>query len=219
MAFAEDLKAWYEAGDREAGGRLVEVLSSGVALPSSFVTILGEAEAEEIQQEALIKLLDCQRRLLSGVNNPRAFAATVARNLARDALRRHRRRGDERRDRKTIEDLPLQAKETADATANLDADRALGLLHELSEDSRLAVLLVHAPNRLSGDDWELIRRRHPPGGDLKRPTMPLDRDDASTLLWPSPAPEPRPARMRRLDRIRKVLRRAYDHLAKRLAEP
>jgi hypothetical protein len=183
-----------------------------VALPPSFGRAHRSSEvAEEVEQDVLVRLLDRERRLLHGVDDPLAFAATVARNLARDALRRHRRRGDLGDDREQVDDGRTPALDGADPATHLDAQRAIALLENLGEDARLAVYLTHAPARMPNADWALLcsRRGEPPS----RPEGPLDRDEASALLWPPPVPETRPARRLRLERIRKVLSRAYEQLA------
>ena len=210
-----DLGAWYDRGDREAGARVVQELSARVALPASFGRALGASVAEEVEQDTLVRLLDRERRLLLDAQDPLAFAATVARNLARDTLRKHRRRGDQGDDREAVHDIQLPAREPS-RDAPLDAARALAMLNELGEDSRLAVYLHHAPDRMPDDEWELVMARHPVSGDLRCPDGPLDRDETSRLLWPPPLAETRDARRRRLERLRKVLQRAYARLAEAL---
>lgn len=207
-----DVLAWYDRTDRAAGARLVEALRPRVALPASFARAIGAAEAEEIEQDALVRLLDRDRRLLIDARDPFAFAATVARNLARDALRRHRRRGDLVESRESVESAASPAAETEDGSKGFDARRALQLLEALGEDARLAVFLVHAPDRMPEADWAIVEGRQTMG-TVPRPDLPLDRDEASSLLWPPPLPETQPARRRRLERIRKVLSRAYAQLA------
>ncbi|MCB9745381.1 MAG: hypothetical protein H6741_27850 [Alphaproteobacteria bacterium] len=207
-----DLSAWYEHADRAAGARLIEALGPRVALPASFGRALGAEVAEEVEQNALVRLLDRDRRLLLDADNPLAFAATVARNLARDALRRHRRRGDLSESRQPVDESSLPAALPRDVSAVLDAERALALLQDLGEDARLAVFLVHAPDRMPDEDWRLLERRQA-SPVIPRPAGPLDREEASRLLWPPPVPETQPARRRRLERIRKVLSRAYAQLA------
>lgn len=215
MNFGVELSAWYDRGDREAGTLVVERLARGTALPASFARSLGHEIAEEVEQEALVRLLDRDRRLLDGVDDPLAFAATVARNLARDALRRQRRRGDLASGRASTEDLQIAAPEAPSPGSQLDAERALALLGSLGEDGRLAVLLCHAPDRMDDSTWALVLARHPDSGP-SRPEAPLDRDEASRLLWPPAVPETQTARRRRLERIRKVLARSYSRLAEEL---
>lgn len=207
-----DVLAWYERGDRAAGSRLVEALRPRVALPASFARAVGAPEAEEIEQDALVRLLDRDRRVLIEARDPFAFAATIARNLARDALRRHRRRGDLAESREPVENEASPTAETEDGSASFDARRALNLLDALGDDARLAVFLVHAPDRIPEADWAIVEGRQTTG-TVHRPDRPLDRDEASSLLWPPPLPETQPARRRRLERIRKVLSRAYAQLA------
>ena len=207
-----DLSAWYDHADRAAGARLIEALGPRVALPASFGRVLGAEVAAEVEQDALVRLLDRDRRLLLDADNPLAYAATVARNLARDTLRRHRRRGDLSETRQPVDEGALPAAPPRDASANLDAERALALLQDLGEDARIAVFLVHAPDRMPDEDWRVLEGRQSTSV-LARPAGPLDREEASRLLWPPPIPETQPARRRRLERIRKVLSRAYAQLA------
>ncbi len=211
-ALNRDLTAWYDEGDRAAGARLVSALSPRVTLPASFGRVLGPEVAEEVEQDALVRLLDRDRRVLVEADDPLAYAATVARNLARDALRRHRRRGDLSESRESADDGSLPAAAPGDDSAGLDAERALVLLRDLGDDARIAVFLVHAPERMPDDDWRLVEARQR-GANHARPTRPLDREEASALLWPPPVEETQPDRRRRLERIRKVLTRAYAQLA------
>lgn len=209
------LIAWYDRGDRNAGACLVETLSPHVALPASFGKALGSEVAEEVEQDALIRLLDRERRLLLDIDDPLAYSATVARNLARDVLRSLRRRGDLATTRESLEDGSHEAADRVDAASRLDAGRALDLLVGLGEDARLAVFLVHAPERMPDADWELLVTRQP-STPIQPPAGPLNREEASRLLWPPPMPETQPARRKRLERIRKVLSRAYTQLAEGL---
>jgi hypothetical protein len=204
---------WYEHGDREAGGQIVTELGAAVRLPRSLADAIGVELATEVEHDALVRLLDRELRLLLGVAEPRAFAATVARNLARDALRRHRRRGDQRDDRVSTDDLQVAAPTDGDPAIRVDAIRALALLSDLTEDARLAVLLVHAPDKMSDGDWSALQARHPSAAPAQRPAGALDREAASRMLWPPDLPETQPSRRRRLERLRKVLERAYAQLA------
>jgi RNA polymerase sigma factor (sigma-70 family) len=207
-----DLLTWYDHADRAAGARLIDALGPRVALPASFGGVLGAEVAEEVEQDALVRLLDRDRRLLLDADDPLSYAATVARNLARDALRRIRRRGDLSASREPLDQGALPAVPPRDASANLDAERALALLQQLGEDARLAVFLVHAPERMPDEDWRLLEGRQETPR-LAHPAGSLDREEASRLLWPPPVAETQPARRRRLERIRKVLFRAYAQLA------
>lgn len=210
-ALQRDLMAWYDHGDRGAGARLVDALGPRVTLPASFARVLGPEVAEEVEQDALVRLLERDRRMLLEADDPLAYAATVARNLARDVLRRHRRHGDLSESREPADEGSLPAAPGNDS-AGLDAERALALLHDLGDDARIAVFLVHAPERMPGDDWRLVEARQRRAKHA-RPTRPLDREEASALLWPPPVDETPPDRRRRLERIRKVLTRAYAQLA------
>ena len=207
-----DIEEWYDTGNRTAGARVVEALAPRVALPASFGRALGSTVAEEVEQDALVRLLDRDRALLLEADDPLAFASTVARNLARDMLRRHRRRGDLADHRESVEEGSYPAPEREGAAIRLDAARALDLLNDLGDDSRIAVFLVHAPERMPASDWMLLQARQPSGLPC-HPSGPLNREEASRLLWPPPVPETRLARRRRLERIRKVLSRAYSQLA------
>ncbi|MDP2312861.1 MAG: sigma factor [Pseudomonadota bacterium] len=213
MTLAADLQLWYDEGDRDAGTRLVAVLFPRVTLPSSFSRALSEQVAQEIEQEALVRVLDRGRRVLMDADDPLAYTATVARNLARDALRRQRRR--EALASADLHAVDHAASEPPDGGSLLDADRAISLLGALGEDARLAVLLLHAPDRLSAADREVLSVRST-GARLPSLDGPLDRDIASLLLWPPTLPETRPARRLRLERMRKVLERAYARLAESL---
>ncbi len=207
------LDAWYDHGDRTAGNDLIRALSAAVHLPGSFAAALSAEVAAEIEHDALVRLLDRDHRVLLGVADPLAFAATVARNLARDALRRYRRRGDLRDDRVSAHDLQLPVTSSPEPHARLDAARAAALLGSLGEDARLAVLLVHAPERMTDDDWGEVFARQVTTTATSPAVGALDREAASRLLWPPELPETQPARRRRLERLRKVLERAYAQLA------
>jgi DNA-directed RNA polymerase specialized sigma24 family protein len=206
------LDAWYERGDRTAGNELIRALSAAVRLPGSFAAALSAEVAAELEHDALVRLLDRRQRALVGVSDPVAFAATVARNLARDALRRHRRRGDLRDDRDAVHDLQLPST-APEPYERFDAARAVALLGSLGADARLAVLLVHAPERMTDDDWGEVCARQETTAETSPAPGALDREAASRLLWPPELPETQPARRRRLERLRKVLERAYAQLA------
>ncbi|MES2639722.1 MAG: sigma factor [Myxococcota bacterium] len=214
VPFDQDLDRWYHHGDRHAGARLVEALSPRVALPASFARALSEQVAQEIEQEALVRVLDRERRVLHGADDPLAYATAVARNLARDALRSQRRRDPRALEPAAIEELQTPP-EAPEGGTMVDADRAIALLDGLGEDARLAVLLVHAPDRLSTSDQRALETRSA-GTPLPALDKPLDRDKASLLIWPPMPPETRPARRLRLERMRKVLERAYARLAEAL---
>jgi DNA-directed RNA polymerase specialized sigma24 family protein len=216
MSLLEDIRAWYVSGDKKAGTRLVEQLAGYVALPPSFGRALSEAAAEEVEQEALIRLVDRERRVLDGRDDPFAYAATVSRNLARDELRRQRRRGELADARESMHEPQVPSHEGTAPEFAIDAERALALLDDLGEDSRFAVFLVHAPDRMPEEDWVILTGRQPSSGNPPRPDRPLDRDEASRWLWPPPNLETRMARRQRLERIRKVLERAYSKLAQAL---
>ncbi len=83
---------WYDTGDRSAGSELVGLLHRQAHPGLSFVRVLGQQRVEELAQDALVKLLDRERRALDGARDPFALVRAVARNLALSELRRLRRR-------------------------------------------------------------------------------------------------------------------------------
>ena len=100
-----------------------------------------------------------------------------------------------------------------DSAITLDAEYALELLSGLSPTARLAILLIHAPDRIQDDDLSRLQV-NPKKEPVVHPSRPLDREETSRLIWPPEIPETQSSRRLRLERIRKVLKRAYEQLAK-----
>lgn len=110
------------SGDRRAYGRLVEDhWSSLVRLARSVV---GDAEAEDVVQDALIHAWD----KLGGLRRPESFGAWISRVVVRACLR-HQRRWRRRPTLGITEDLPLATVPArTDPAAEIDLQRSLAVL-------------------------------------------------------------------------------------------
>jgi len=120
-------------GDRRAYGRLVEDhWSSLVRLARSVV---GDAEAEDVVQDALIHAWN----KLGGLRQPESFTAWISRVVVRACLR-HKRRWRRRLTFQLSEDIPFDSAnptgdpaastrtEPTDPTAEIDLQRSLAVL-------------------------------------------------------------------------------------------
>lgn len=134
----EDLLALYAAGDASAARLLVERLSPRV-LRLAQRLLQDRAEAEDVTQEAMLRLWQIAPRWVGGGAQPSTWLHRVVVNLATDRLRRRRGIGLDQIDEP--DDPAPSAVEgmiQADRAQALDAALAL-----LPERQRIAVVLRH----------------------------------------------------------------------------
>lgn len=137
----EALLARYAAGDRMAARALVLRLSPRL-LSYVYRMLRDRAEAEDVVQEALLRLWRMAPEWRSGEARVTTWLYRVATNLVTDRLRaRHRHRGT------ALDDAPEPADGAPGAVAQLiEADRMAALeaaLARLPERQRQAVILRH----------------------------------------------------------------------------
>ena len=132
------LVAAYAAGDQDAARRLIEVHAPRL-LRLAKRMLNDQAEAEDVVQEAMLRLWNNAANWRAGEARVSTWLYTVASNLCTDRLRKRRRQsGDE---------VPEVADGAPSALARLQqADRAQALdaaLADLPDTQRLAVTLRH----------------------------------------------------------------------------
>lgn len=134
----ETLLAAFAAGDRAAAGALVARLAPRI-LALARRLLQDRAEAEDVTQEALLRLWQIAPRWQPGGAQPATWLHRVAVNLATDRLRRRRGVALDQIDEPEDGLLPpLEAMIQADRMAALDA-----ALAALPDRQRAAVVLRH----------------------------------------------------------------------------
>lgn len=132
------LLAAYAAGDAAAARHLVARLGPRV-LALARRLLNDPAEAEDVTQEALLRLWQIAPRWQPGGASPATWLYRVAANLATDRLRRRRGRGlDEIDEPEDGAPGPAEGLMAADRLAALDA-----ALAQLPDRQRAAVVLRH----------------------------------------------------------------------------
>jgi hypothetical protein len=210
------LRLWREDRDQQAATDAIRWLAPCLVLSSEMSLSLGPQLSEDLRQEALLKLLHTKLDLLLEADNPYAYAATLVRNLAVDALLKKNRTTKRELfvlDQETNERSPLHEIHTVIPShdTNLDAATVLSHLDTIGLDGRLCLLLTYCPTRIAPQDWSQVQSRHPPPPPTC-PEVPLDADDASRVLWPPKLPELAPDRRNRMGRFSKALNRAIEQL-------
>ncbi|MBN8227030.1 hypothetical protein JYK02_05840 [Corallococcus macrosporus] len=211
------LEHWRQTGDAEALQEGLAWLERWMPLVPAIVKALGLLEAEEVRAEVIEKLLLGDKPPLLVAAQPRALARRSLHNAFIVALRNQRRQLGVQ--------VPGQAQVVAEHTHGSSApkpdelldekrllDRVVRAMETLRLEERAALLLLHAPDRLTEEDWRTVAERHPPPVPL-RPGDVLEREDIAALLFPG-TPE-----ATAYERVGKQLQRAYTKLRRVLATP
>ena len=206
---ADELKAglerWAAGGDVNALTPIVRRLSQ-LRVSPWVEECFSAAELEELRADVLIALLRDGAAGLRDADRPFAYVRRALSNRARSLLRR----------KVLDEQLPLEDKQAitiaageADPLRRLEAEESLAhAFQELSPAEREALLLFHAPERLTSDEWKAIAQRHPPPPPA-RPQRPVSREELGALLHPRKPPE------QAYDAAARALHRGESRLRKR----
>ncbi|MEZ5750651.1 MAG: RNA polymerase sigma factor [Paracoccaceae bacterium] len=134
----DDLLALYARGDASAAAVLVDRLGPRV-LRLAFRLLQDRAEAEDVTQEALLKLWQIAPKWQPGAAQPSTWLHRVAANLATDRLRRRRGVALD-----AIEEPDDPTPSALDSMIARDRQRALDeALALLPDRQRIAVVLRH----------------------------------------------------------------------------
>ncbi|HTN86992.1 MAG TPA: hypothetical protein VL242_25010 [Sorangium sp.] len=216
MELKDLLARWFEAGDEAALEVAFTFLWHLARPPGGLRRALGDADADDLRQDVLTRLLDRRSGGLKDADAPAAYTLAAFRNEARSRLRATRRREALAAGRKV--DIVQSSAGGHHAEPELDLARQLDaartVVAQLDAERRRAVLLTVAPTHLSDSDWQVIEARHPPPPPA-RPTHPLDRTAASLLLY---GPVPGETDAAREERFRKLLERACRQVLDAIAE-
>lgn len=207
------LDRWFGHGDEEDLGAAVRVLSALMAPTGAVVRVIGEPAVDELRQEVIARLLARDGGRLREALVPAAYARRAWQNALHDALRRWIPRQATLREvaRDAVQDVPVEQ----EADRRLDAERAIEIAASLEGKGRLAVLLVTRPDRISEAEWgELVRELPPP--PPARPTVALDREEAATILFPSP--DGRADARQQANSFDKAFRRAIERIRTAMGE-
>ncbi|MFL5357604.1 hypothetical protein [Archangium sp.] len=215
QAILRAIEHWHLTGDEQALSECLGWLERWLPIPQGVVRALGHAEVENIRVEVLEYLLIGEPPPLLRARQPRAFARVTFKSRLWDALRRLKQRSVTRRPEiATTLAERTHAHPSPDLDAQLDEaqqlQRILDVLRGLRLEERAALLLLHAPDRLSHEDWEALARRHPPPPPT-RPTDILERKAIARLVFPSEKAA--------YDRTNKLIDRAYPKLRRALGIP
>ncbi len=207
------LADWFERGDESAYERAYRELAGCLFATPEVVKALSRAVTDEVRQDVLTQLLDKTTGDLRDVQAPVAYARTVWRRALVSVLRkwgpRPAREDEVRRHVSALVDRD----DCAAMEARLDASRAIDIAATLGCKGRLAILLTTRPDRIADEDWlELVASLPPP--PPQRPIEPLDREDASMLLYPPHGPEDSKRRNQRLNSFDKSYTRAAEQIRK-----
>lgn len=214
----KDLLQRWSHGDSAAHDQAFRLLQARLPAPRDVLRALSEAEVDEIRQDVLYKLLNAQLEAFCGATLPMAYARRSFRYRLVEVLRKWKPR-----QKLTPEDRD-QIAHTFHDDAGLDVGQlvdahiALSIAEKLDGKGRLAVLLTSAPNRISSEDWRSLAASHPPPPP-RRPSFPLDADEASRLMYPPPSEESDAEIKRRRDTFDKLYRRAVRAIRDELEAP
>lgn len=205
--FAELLARWFASGDELALRRAYEELAKRLYAPREVVEVLGSGAVDEIRQDVLSRLLDRETGKLRDAQAPVAYARTAWRHDLDTALRKWGPRVT--RDSEVREHVRQVAPGPAaeGVEVRIDAERAVRIAESLPGKGRLAVLLTTRPDRISDEEWAAVVADLPPPPPA-RPQIPLEREEASLLLYPPSAPETTTQRYQRLNSFDKTYKRA-----------
>jgi hypothetical protein len=187
MAALEELNSlldrWYDQGDELAAARVSRLLTTNFYVPSEALRALGAGAVDEIRQDVLELLLDRNAQVLRTAASPVAYARQVLRNRLTSDLRkwgpRSKREGEVAFHVEQLAPDPLSVRVQTD----LDAESALAIAENLGGKGRLAILLTTRPDRIRAEDWApLVALLPPPPPPV--PESPIDREEASKLLFP-----------------------------------
>jgi hypothetical protein len=213
-SLADDVRHWFERGDEAALTRIYSALWSALRASSPVVNVLGQGAVEEVRQDVLVRLLDRRAGRLRDAEHPIAYARASFSRALTDKLRIWGPRARRRIDVDVIGALPIAAPQTAVETS-LTAERAIEIADELEGKGRLAILLTTRPDRIGEGEWAALVADHPPPPP-PRPVDPLDREEASALLFPPSGLETKEARRQRLNSFDAAYRRAAGRIRERL---
>ncbi|REG30843.1 hypothetical protein ATI61_106313 [Archangium gephyra] len=208
---------WHRHGDEQALQEGLPWLERWLLLPPDIVRVLGQEAAEEIRAQVIEKLLLEKQSALFKAEQPRAFARATLKHRLLDALRRQARMPDVH-EPGVAEDLAAEtlAHSVPDVVTRLHEaqlwQRLVQAVGSLRLEERVALLLLHAPDRLLEEDWRELEGRHRPPRPF-RPADAISRDDIAALLFPGT-----PERVA-YERTGKLIQRAYARLRQQLAVP
>ena len=209
------LERWFFSGDELAARRAFDVLTKALRAPGSVVRTLGEAVVDEVRQDVLAQLTARPDGELRGSTNAVGLARTVFRNSLIDELRKWGPRQARDGEVKTHVELLRHREPGRAAEDRVDAARAVEICAQLSIKRRLAVLLTTRPDCITTDDWRTIVVALPPPPP-ERPSVPLDIDAASRLLYPSSQSETDKERYQRVNTFTKTFKRAVADIRRAL---
>jgi hypothetical protein len=198
------LEQWFATGDETVLDRIIEQLSACMVASRAVLSVVGEADVDQIRQELLARLLDRGRARLRDRDHPLAYARTAWKHSLTDAIDQWAPR------MRAIPAIVQHALDTAPSSAGpdhrLDAERAIAIAASLEGKGRLAILLTTRPDRISEQEWaEVVSHLPPP--PPPRPDLPLDRDEAAAILFP-PKPGSPPDERQQLNSFDKAFKRA-----------
>lgn len=207
VTLPELLARWFGTGDQSAYGRAFEWLAAVLQPPREVIDGLGSGEIDEIRQDVLARLLDRANGNLCDAQSPLAYARTVFRRDLTNALTKWDARGAREIEVSNHLHRLAPTPEVDRVDARLDAEAALDVASRLEGKGRLAVLLTTRPSLIQEDEWAELVKDHPPPRP-KRPRTPLDREEASLLLYRPRGPETTKQRYQRLNSFDTTFKRA-----------
>lgn len=194
--------------------RVYVFLWQRLSAPRWAQNALGEAVSEEIKQDCLRRLLVPPHRGFVTSARPLVYAQIAFENALKSALAKWRRRNDKR---DFVENHFVAEQEERLPTEHalnvrLDAEKALAYLGQLTPRQRVAVLLLHAPQGISEQDWTSVV------GATEKPTERQNDDSASKILFPPEQSETTTQRYQRLNSFRRLRTRGYECLRRAIEE-
>lgn len=211
------LTRWFEQADEAACAQATQLLAAQMWPTSETLRALGRGVLDEIRQDVLADLLDRSHHRLQGAHTPIAYAKRAWRNAQVSVLRTlNRREKHQAQIRQHMTGLVERDGHTT-VERRLDAHRAIEIAAALPGRDRLAVLLTTRPDYLSDEDWQKIAAALPPPPP-PRPSAPLDREEASRLLYPPQTHESDAQRRQRLNSFDKLFQRTAVKIREALQE-
>lgn len=204
---ADLLRRWFDGGDELAHRRAVASLQADLHAPREVLNVLGNGAVDELRQELLVRLLDREAGRLRDRDRPRAYARTAWRNELTSALRKWGPRLSRDAEVREYLEQNAPASHHDDIAVRLDAEHALRVAEQLDGKGKMAILLTTRPDRITDADWQEVAANLPPPPP-SRPTVPLDREEASRLLYPPGPNETATQRYQRLNSFDKAFKRA-----------